>query len=158
MSNTEPTPLGPSIDLGFITAALAVFTFTLHVILRRGAELVGYAPNLGVCLALAGVAVTVMVGLSAGRGQRWAVIGIALSFTGVAAGAAVGFRQLPDAGWDAQMYHLPSVLRTLERMDADDSGDRSECDQTSIRAERGQSSPGSMPSLALKAAERSARS
>ena len=35
MSNTEPTPLGPSIDLGFITAALAVFTFTLHVILRR---------------------------------------------------------------------------------------------------------------------------
>ena len=113
MSNTEPTPLGPSIDLGFITAALAVFTFTLHVILRRGAELVGYAPNLGVCLALAVVAVTVMVGLSAGRGQRWAVIGIALSFTGVAAAAAVGFRQLPDAGWDAQMYHLPSVLRLL---------------------------------------------
>ena len=113
MRNTEPTPLGPSIDLGFITAALAVFTFTLHVILRRGAELVGYAPNLGVCLALAVVAVTVMVGLSAGRGQRWAVIGIALSFTGVAAGTAVGFRQLPDGGWDAQMYHLPSVLRLL---------------------------------------------
>ena len=113
VSNTKPTPLGPSIDLGFIAAAFPVFTFTLHVILRRGAELVGYAPNLGVCLALAVVAVTVMVGLSAGRGQRWAVIGIALSFTGVAAVAAVGFRQLPDGGWDAQMYHLPSVLRLL---------------------------------------------
>jgi len=96
-----------------MTAAFPVFAFTLHVILRRGAELAGYAPNLGVCLALAVVAATVMVGLSAGWGQRWAVIGIALSFTGVAVVAAVGFRQLPDNGWDAQMYHLPSVLRLL---------------------------------------------
>jgi hypothetical protein len=113
VSNTELTPLGPAIDLGFIAAAFPVLTFTLHVIVRRGAELLGYAPNLGVCLALALLAVTVMVGLLAGWGQRWAVIGIALSYTGVAAWAAVGFRQLPDDGWDAQMYHLPSVVRLL---------------------------------------------
>ena len=113
VSNTEPTPLGPAIDLGFIAAAFPVLTFTLHLILRRGAELVGYAPNLGVCLALAVVAVTAVVALSAGWGQRWAVIGIAFSFIGVAAVAAVGFRQLPDDGWDAQVYHLPSVLRLL---------------------------------------------
>jgi hypothetical protein len=54
-----------------------------------------------------------MVGLSAGWDRRWAVIGVALSFTGVAAVAALGFRQLPDSGWDAQTYHLPSVLRLL---------------------------------------------
>ena len=113
VSNTEPAPLSPAMDLGFMAAAFPVFTFTLHVILRRGAELVGYAPNLGVCLALAVVAVTVMLGLSAGWGQRWVVIGIALLFTGVAAVVAVGFRQLPDNGFDAQSYHLPSVLRLL---------------------------------------------
>ena len=113
MSNTEPAPLRPAIDLGFIAAAFPVFTFTLLVVSRRAAELAGYAPNLGVCLALAAVAVTVMVGLSAGRQRRSAVIGVALSFTGVAAAAALGFRQLPDSGWDAQTYHLPSVLRLL---------------------------------------------
>jgi len=73
----------------------------------------GYAPNLGACLVLTVVAVTVTIGRSAGWGQRWAVMGIAMSFTAVAALAALGFRQLPDSGWDAQMYHLPSVLRLL---------------------------------------------
>jgi hypothetical protein len=114
MSDTKPSPLGPAIDIAFIAVAFPVFTFTLHVILRRGAELVGYAPNLGVCLALAGVVVvTIMIGLSAGWAQRWAVIGIAFSFTCVAAMAAVGFSQFPDGGYDAQNYHLPSVLRLL---------------------------------------------
>jgi hypothetical protein len=38
----------------------------------------------------------IVVGLSAGWGPRWVVIGIALSFAAV---AAIGFRQLPDNGW-----------------------------------------------------------
>ena len=113
MSDTEPTPLSPAIDLAFIAAAFPVLVFTLHVILCRGIELVGYAPNLGVCLALAVVAVTMVLGLSAGWGPRWVVIGIAVSLTGIAAVAAIGFRQVPDNGWDSQMYHLPSVLRLL---------------------------------------------
>ena len=37
-------------ELGFAAVGFPVFTFTLLVILRRGAELAGYAPNLGVML------------------------------------------------------------------------------------------------------------
>lgn len=99
-------------DFGFTAAALPVFTFTLLVILRRGAELAGYAPNLGVMLVIS-AAVVVVLRWVADRPQRWACGAIALFFVGVAVTAALGFRKLPDHGFDAQSYHLPSVLRLL---------------------------------------------
>jgi len=100
-------------DLGFAAAAFPVFTFTLLVLLRRGAELAGYAPNLGVLLVLSAAAVVVLMLSPADRAQRWAYAGIALFFVGVATTAALVFRKIPDNGFDAQAYHLPSVLRLL---------------------------------------------
>jgi hypothetical protein len=99
-------------DFGFAAAACPVFTFTLLVILRRGAELAGYAPNLGVMLVISAVVIVVLM-LLTDRAQRRAYGGIALFFVGVAATAALGFRKIPDDGFDAQSYHLPSVLRLL---------------------------------------------
>ena len=101
-----------AMDLGFAAAAFPVFTFTLLVILRRGAELAGYAPNLGVTLVLSAVAVGVLM-LPADRAQRWTYSGICLFFVSVGATAALVFRKIPDHGFDAQSYHLPSVLQLL---------------------------------------------
>ena len=83
-------------DLGFAAAAFPVFTFTLLVFLRRGAELAGYAPNLGVLLVLSAAVVALMMS-PADRAQRWAYAGIVLFFVGLAATAALGFRKIPDA-------------------------------------------------------------
>ena len=99
-------------EFGFAAAAFSVLTFTLLVILRRGAELAGYAPNLGVMLVLSAAVIVVLM-LSADRAHRWVSGGSALFMAGVAATAALGFRKIPDYGFDAQSYHLPSVLRLL---------------------------------------------
>lgn len=100
-------------DLGFATAAFPVFTFTLLVILRRAAEVIGYAPNLGVLLVLSTAAVVVVTLATADRAQRGAYAGIVLFLVGVATTTALVFRKIPDNGFDAQAYHLPSVLRLL---------------------------------------------
>ena len=105
-SNEAPT------DLGFAAAAFPVFTFTLLVILRRGAELAGYAPNLGLLLVLSAAVIAALM-LADDQAHRWATGAIVVFFAGLAATAALGFHKIPDAGFDAQTYHLPSVLRLL---------------------------------------------
>ena len=100
-------------DLGFATAAFPVFTFALLPILRRAAELAGYAPNLGAMLVLSAAAALALMLLATDPDQRRTVGGVALLFVGIATIAALGFRRIPDNGFDAQAYHLPSVLRLL---------------------------------------------
>ncbi len=107
MNKTSEAP-----DLGLAAAAFPVFTFALLLILRRGAELAGYAPNLGLLLVLsAAVSATFM--LATDQAHRSATGAIVVFFVGLAATAALGFHKIPDAGFDAQTYHLPSVLRLL---------------------------------------------
>ncbi len=99
-------------DLELAAAAFPVFTFALLVILRRGAELAGSAPNLGLLLVLSAT-ITGALMLAAGQAHRRATTAIIVCFAGLAAAAALAFHQIPDSGFDAQTYHLPSVLRLL---------------------------------------------
>ncbi|WP_461369259.1 hypothetical protein [Candidatus Darwinibacter acetoxidans] len=113
MSNIDQRTPALATTGGFAAAAFPVFALALDVILRRVAELTGYAPNPGACLAFAVVAAAIYVTVSAGQHLRWKIGAIALLITVIAILAAIGFRQFPDHGFDAQSYHLPSVLRLM---------------------------------------------
>jgi hypothetical protein len=107
---------GPNLsrNAGLVIAAFPVLTFALQVILRRIAELGCFAPNLGACLALAAVVIAIFLAYSVSRNRRATVITIVLFLSAIAALASVGFARMPDNGFDAQSYHLPSVLRLLD--------------------------------------------
>lgn len=64
-------------------------------------------------LVLSTAASGVLVLAKADRAQRWAYARIVLVLVGVATTTALVFRKIPDNGFDAQTYHLPSVLRLL---------------------------------------------
>jgi hypothetical protein len=98
--------------LGFAIAAIPIFTFCIEIMLRRMSELAGFALNLGVCLAWA-VTATCLFVLTTRQQRPWTVLVITLLVAMTASLAAVAFHKFPDSGFDAQSYHLPSVLRLL---------------------------------------------
>jgi hypothetical protein len=99
-------------SLAFAGAAIPIFTFCLEVMIRRATEFAGFAPSLGVCLALAMTATSVAMVVAAEK-RGGANVGIAALLAAAASVAAFGFHRFPDNGFDAQSYHLPSVLRLL---------------------------------------------
>ena len=99
-------------SLAFAVAAIPVLTFCLAILVRRLAELSGDAWNPGLCLAAA-FAATGLGLIAAFPARRWRVFALMAGQASLAVAAALAFHKLPDNGFDAQSYHLPSALRLL---------------------------------------------
>ena len=99
-------------SLAVTVSAIPVLTFCLAILVRRLAELSGHAANLGLCLAAAFLATGLGL-IAAFPARRRLVVMVIAAEAVIAVAAALLFHRLPDAGFDAQSYHLPSVLRLL---------------------------------------------
>lgn len=109
---TRSSPISDT-PAAFALAGIAPVAFALQVAARRMAELAGFAPHLGVVLIAATVAAMVLLGATVAPGRRRRFVAASLCVAAVAALAGAAFHRLPDQGFDAQSYHLPSVLRLI---------------------------------------------
>jgi hypothetical protein len=99
-------------ELAWALATIPTAALALHILARRATEAVGLILNLGACLVLAFAAACVFA-FSTARTDRLALLSVLALQAAVAIPAALAFHRLPDNGFDAQSYHLPSVLRLL---------------------------------------------